>query len=360
MATPKTARWLDLIAFLLQHRLPVTREQIFEHVQGYGMRRSDDAGERARESARRTFERDKDELRTLGIDLEIVKVPDAEGDEPGVGYRLKSAGLYLPYLELRPSEHPPDRPYRGLKNLAVTPHDLVVLDRATRRIAERTELPLAEAARSARCKLEFDLPIPLRSIERVLMAPTGSPVQDALAVLQRGVATRTAVRCRYYTIRRGEEGHRDIEPYGLFFNWSRWYCVANARDRAALRVFRVDRMSDAELLVGKASRFDVPADFDIAAYLGRAPWELSEREPTAVTARFAFPEARWVIAQRVGTPVEEMDDSGGAVIEFAVRDTHPFLRWLLTFRHQVQVLTPLAIRDELEDLRRQVARLYAL
>ena len=31
----KTARWLDLIAFLLAHRFPVTREELFGRVGGY-------------------------------------------------------------------------------------------------------------------------------------------------------------------------------------------------------------------------------------------------------------------------------------------------------------------------------------
>jgi len=35
MPQSKTARWLDLIAYLLQHHYPVTREQIYEHVTDY-------------------------------------------------------------------------------------------------------------------------------------------------------------------------------------------------------------------------------------------------------------------------------------------------------------------------------------
>ena len=54
MPAPKPTRWLDLVAFLLDRRYPVTREQIFAKVGGYD-------GEP--ESARRKFERDKDELR---------------------------------------------------------------------------------------------------------------------------------------------------------------------------------------------------------------------------------------------------------------------------------------------------------
>lgn len=350
MTAPKTARWLDLLAFLLQHRFPVTREQIFEQVQGYR--------EAARESARRKFERDKDELRQLGIDIETVSLPDAAGDEPNMGYRLKEEHTYLPYLELAAAGETPERTYRKLARLELSPDDVALLDRATRRIAERTELPLAAAAGSARRKLEFDLPLPLHAVERVLAHPLDEETQQTLAVLQRAVAEHVAVRCRYYTIGRDAEEEREIEPYGLFFSWSRWYCVARARDRDALRVFRLDRMRDALPLEGKAARFDVPQDFSIAEYVGRAPWQLSEATPTTVRVRFAFPESRWVQAQQLGTAVEPLLADGGAVIEFAVQDMNPFLRWLLTFRRQADVLEPATVGRQLEALRDQVRALY--
>src|ERR1044071_1843174 len=102
MSSAKTSRWLDLIAFLLSHRFPVSREDIFGRVKGY-------EGDNA-ESVRRTFERDKDELRSLGIDIETVPIPDAGGDEPASGYRLRPAAFYLPYLELSETRTG-ERPY---------------------------------------------------------------------------------------------------------------------------------------------------------------------------------------------------------------------------------------------------------
>ncbi len=360
MSSRKTARWLDLIAFLLAHRLPVTREQIFEHVRGYLPR-----VERARESdsaadtARRTFERDKAELRALGIEIETIEITVAAGDEPNAGYRLRPRSFYLPYLELRGSGDRGARPYRDLRTLQVSRADLELLDRATARLAARTEFPLAAAARSARRKLEFDLPLPQAAVERALAAPPGGSAAQSLAVLQRAVAGRTAVSCRYYAIGRDAEEPREIEPYGLFFSWRRWYSVARARDRDALRVFRVDRMRDAKLVGGSRARFEVPKGFTVRAYVGRAPWELADVEPTMVRVRFAFPESRWIHARGAGTVVNPLLDDGGALLEFAVRDRPPFLRWLLTFRQQAEIVEPHDVRGELESLRNQVAALYA-
>ncbi|MEO8295000.1 MAG: WYL domain-containing protein [Gemmatimonadota bacterium] len=358
MSSAKTARWLDLIAYLLQHRFPVSREEIFRNVHGY--LDPDDPESSRKESVRRTFERDKDELRSLGIALETVPIPDAAGDEPAAGYRLRPGAFYLPYLELHPKTAEPEpRTYQGLARVEVSLADLAILDRATHVVAQRTESLLGRSAASARRKLEFDLPLPQSAIERLLARPLSEENTRTLEVLQDAVSRSVAVSCKYHSIGRDSDEERSIEPYGLFFNWGRWYCVARARDRDALRVFRVDRMRNASLERGREGTFQVPADFSIRSYVGRAPWELSGTPPTITRVRFAFPESRWVQAQGVGEVIEPMMEDGGAVLEFAVQDSSPFLRWLLTFRNQAEVLSPSSMIEQLEQMRQAVARLYA-
>ena len=366
MSQAKTARWLDLLAYLLQHRYPVSREQIFADVTGYEDG-ADPSGHTAFETTRRKFERDKDELRELGIEILTVDIPGAAGDEPAKGYRLAPRDVYLPYFELTETgergkgegeRKDNSRPY-PLRSIPVSADDLRRLDEATKRVAAHQGSPLAAAAASARRKLGFDLPLSLGRVETVLGRPLGPDGEAALAVLQRAVSDNVAVRCRYFSIGRDAHESRVIEPYGLFFSWSRWYCVARARDRDALRVFRVDRMRDAELLTGADAAFSVPDGFSVRSYLGRAPWELSDAPATSVRVRFAFPESRWVLARGTGKPVEPMLEDGGAVIEFGVRDRNPFLRWLLTFGRSAEVVTPDAVTRELGALRRKVAALYA-
>ena len=366
MPTPKATRWLDLIAFLLYKRFPATREDIFDNVRGYlAGDVSDDP-----ESRRRTFERDKDELRALGIPIETVDLPRAAGDEPDKGYRLAAKDFYLPYLELETpgpeararagagAGSQPEIVYRGLERRTVTKEQLDRIDRGTQRIAGHAGGRLAAAAKSLRQKLAFDLPLTLAAVERILSEPLEDEAQKTLSVLQKAVLSRTAVSCRYYAIGRDAEEERDIEPYGLFFNWGKWYCVAYARNRNALRVFRLDRISRSKLLTGKAARFDVPERFAIRDYAGRAPWELADTPPTNVRVRFQFPESRWVQTQGLGEVVEPVASDGAAVLEFAVRDRGPFLRWLLSRRGRVEVVSPPELASELQSLRRKVAALY--
>jgi hypothetical protein len=72
-----------------------------------------------------------------------------------------------------------------------------VLDRATQRLAQRSELSLSAA-------------------EQVLAAHLPEQGRRALEVLQRAVIDRTPVSCRYYSITRDSDDQREIEPYGLY------------------------------------------------------------------------------------------------------------------------------------------------
>src|SRR5206468_1987660 len=185
-----------------------------------------------------------------------------------------------------------------LPEVALEADELSVLRRAAERVAQLADTPLGGAARSALRKLSFDLPeAGVGEEERGLVEPTPPAFDKQFAVLRGAVEQRRAVRCRYYAIGRDKEEERVIEPYGLMLSWGHWYCVGRSRERAAMRVFRVDRMKDVTLVEGK------------------------ERD-------------------------------------FQVRSVDAFVRWLLPLGRQVEVLSPASIRDRLEGTRKELRALY--
>ena len=68
----KTEGWLNLLAFLLDRRYPVPRDEILSQVDDYkgDWLKGDD---RTRESVRRKFERDKNELKVVSVVIRRVK-----------------------------------------------------------------------------------------------------------------------------------------------------------------------------------------------------------------------------------------------------------------------------------------------
>ena len=88
----KVERLVNLIALLLDTRRPLTLDQVAELVPGY-----DASGE----SLRRMFERDKEELRGLGVPVERAPI-DAWGSEEG--YFIDPEAYGMPELDLAPDE----------------------------------------------------------------------------------------------------------------------------------------------------------------------------------------------------------------------------------------------------------------
>lgn len=350
-AVTKTERWLNLLAFLLDRRTPVSREEILSQVEDY---KDDWAGatDAKRESVRRKFERDKSELKALGVTIEPLneKVVVPHSDQEVEAYQLKPRDFYLPYLGGGA------RPY-FLKTVSLNAEELPILRRAAERIAALSDSPLGAAARSAIRKLAFDLPeLRVGAEERAFGSP--AEIDAQFAVVRAGVETRRAIRCRYYTIGRDAEARRVIEPYGLMLSWGHWYCVARARDRDALRVFRLDRMNDVSLVEGDAGEFTVPRGFKISAYLNRAPWELSDGKPVTARVRIDFPQSRWVIGERIGKVVRGVTDDAGSEFEFEVRAVDAFVRWLLPLGRHAEVLSPPAIKKRLEEARSRLRAVY--
>jgi len=92
MSKRRTERLLAIVVLLLSSRRYLTAEQIRASVSGYP-----DAGE----SFKRMFERDKEELRELGIPLETGK-SNAFDDE--IGYRIRRQDYELPEIQLAADE----------------------------------------------------------------------------------------------------------------------------------------------------------------------------------------------------------------------------------------------------------------
>jgi predicted DNA-binding transcriptional regulator YafY len=117
-------------------------------------------------------------------------------------------------------------------------------------------------------------------------------------------------------------------------------------------------MKDVSIVEGEKAEFTVPKGFQIATYLNRAPWELSDDKPVIVRVRINFPQSRWVIGERLGKVVKAVTDDAGSEFEFAVRAIDPFVRWLLPLGTQAEVLSPPSIKQQLAAARSALRAVY--
>lgn len=374
----KLQRWLDLVAYLVGRRLPVPFEELMEKVPGYAERwRTED--ETARATARRTFERDKDELRGFGIPLQTVRYTINFGTEQVEGYRIDRRDFYLPYLKLVSGASPAGGRSAGggsrrggsgtapgrAAEVGFTEEEARLSLEALRRVSELPSFPLAREARSAFRKLAFDLDpaafatgAPVLFVER----PGSEDLRERLRALSDALVARKRVRFRYHGLTRGEATERDVASYGLLFQHGHWYLVGHDALRDDIRVFRVARMDEITVNARAPNTpdYELPAGFRLDAHLGRAPWELGDRDEPPVVAEvlFHFPAALWAERNRYGTLVERRAD-GAQVRRFDVYQVQPFLRWLLGLEGDAEPLAPAALRAALRSLAADIAALHA-
>lgn len=369
----KLQRWLDLVAFLAGRRLPVTVAELREHVPAYAL--PADATPKDKESARRKFERDKDELRAAGIPIETVEFTVNYGSEHLTGYRLARRDFHLPYLRIvreaagaaggaapgedRAGESPPS----SRATFELTREEAAAALGGLREIAALPAYPLAARARSAFRKLAFDLEPDVAAASPVMFVQDKETARGAgvTAVLSGAVLARKRVEFRYRGMHRDTDAVRRVLPYGLLFQHGHWYLLGHDDDRDAVRMFRVGRISDARPNASAPGTpdFEVPADFRLADYGGRSAWELGEDDQGALTATvlFRFPRSLWAERNGHGTLVEERED-GAQLRDFEVHRRDPFLRWVLSLAGDARVTAPDELRDAWEALVAEVARRY--
>jgi proteasome accessory factor B len=362
----KTQRWLDLIALLLGRKLPLSVEEIMERVPAYSAGWAT-GSPTPQASARRMFERDKDELRRMGVPIETVRYAISFGNEELEGYRIIRQDIYLPYLKILAAEPgagapPHPRPYPALPEVELRAEEASLAIEALRLMEGVPAFPFAAEARSGLRKLAFDLPTEALQGPSVLWVerPGTRELLERLRLLSDALLARKIVRFTYDGIHRGVTTEREVAAYGLFFQRD-WYLVGHDASRGEIRVFRVARMDSVvpDSRAPRAPDYEIPADFALESCLHRSPWELGDlSEVIEADAHFRFPLSLWAERNGEGERIEERPD-GSAVRRFRVAQSNPFLRWVLGFAGEVEILGPPELVNEYREMAERVAALYA-
>lgn len=358
----KLQRWLDIIAYLVGRRLPVSADELFRNVPAYARSWGSDDNTK-RQSARRMFERDKDELRKLGIPIRTVAYQTPDDPDRVEGYILEPRDFYLPYLDLvhqvSGAQPYPDRMRRD--HVEIAEADAPVALEALRRVAGVPGFPMQREARSAFRKLAFDIDparyAPHRSHVLFIDRPGAAELAQVLRQLSDALLARKRVRFAYNGIYRGERTERDVAGYGLMFQHGHWYLIGDDALRDGVRVFRVGRMSGVVVNTRSPGSpdYEVPPDFRLEDYAGREAWELGEKEdePVPARVRFRFPLSLWAERNEHGRHESTATD-GSQVRSFEVFQVNPFLRWILGLEGEAEVLAPPELKEELRALARAI------
>jgi proteasome accessory factor B len=307
----KTERLLNLVVCLLATRRYLTAEQVRQAVPGYP-----EAGE----AFKRMFERDKEELRELGVPLEVGS-DQTGGTGEEIGYRIPRESYELPDIHL-------------------TPDEAAVLGLAAR-VWQRESM--ADAASGALLKLraagvETD---PAGATAAVGIEPRVDTGEPAFPALWEAVRDGRPVAFDYQGVGRTSMARRHLEPWGVVSRRGRWYVVGHDRDRGETRVFRLSRINGDVAPDGPPGSVTVPAGVDVRRIA--FDWEEAVSEPRPATVRLRAGAAQG--PRRWARDVRPAGDGTWDEATLTFRDADRFAPYLARFADDVIVLDPPDLRE---------------
>jgi predicted DNA-binding transcriptional regulator YafY len=302
-------------------------------LQGKGHQRAEDlAG--TFETSKRTIYRDIQALGQAGVPLIST---------PGRGYSLMK-GYFLPPLSF-------------------TTDEATMLLLGSDFMAQNFDAQYRAAAQSASRKIEGVLPEKLREEVHYLQnsirfvsgdALQRSPRAELLQQLRRAIIQRTIVRFHYHTRRtvdgKSEQNRREANPYGLIHSHGAWHLVAWCHLRHDMRIFRLDRMENLELL---PDIFDRPAGFTMRD--GRS----IDARTLVIRVLFDHEVARWVQESPSFYTTNQEQTGAGLVVTLQVRHESEVLQWLLSWSSHAYVLEPESLRSRLKEEAHAILQNYS-
>ena len=232
----KSERLINLTMALLASRRFLTKAEIFRSVEGY-------AG--SPETMERMFERDKNDLRDLGLEIEVGSEDPLFEDE--AGYRINPKRYSLDIGEL-------DQTELALLSLAANQWQNSLLSKSGQRAIRKFE-----SIEGVQEPVSLALPFVKSEIPA-----------EHFALLWDAVESRKEVTFTYHSL---QSTVRRVAPYGLGLHQGFWYLIGLDLDKSEIRNFKIVRI-DSDLSAGKkAGVFDRPTDFSLSVYFDRRDGE---------------------------------------------------------------------------------------
>ena len=222
----KSERLVNLVIALLATKRYITKSEIFRTIEGY---------EGSNESMERMFERDKDELRSLGIEIEVSGLDPLFDDE--VGYRIRAENFEMDRNGYSPNE---------IAYMSLAAH--LWKDASLGDVSQKAIRKLSAVSGPADVA-DFPAFAPV-----ILTAPM------FLREIINGITERRVVEFKYLDSEM-KTNVRKVHVYSYFSLQGFWYFSGLDVDKSENRTFRCDRVVGDLVISKKANSYEIPSDY---------------------------------------------------------------------------------------------------
>jgi proteasome accessory factor B len=317
---PVEERLFSLVLALLATETGLTKNEILSTVQGYRQKYSG-SGDNA--NLERQFERDKDDIRELGVPLETLDSPGQSGNNQNLRYRIPRGAYELP------------------SDITFSAEETTLLGLAAMVWREGS---LSAESRRAIVKLRS---LGITSDEPVLGYAPQLRVRDAtFEPLRAALEKNAVVRFAYLKPGQTEARIRTVAPLALVQYQGRWHLYSQEPDTGLTKTFLLRRIVTQITTTGKTF---TPPDGDQSAKALReieAVWSAHTAEITVQPDS----DAATRLHKRRGT---EVTASGTLVLHYA--DANIVADELAGYGPEVVVVSPPAIRAAVKERLLRVA-----
>ena len=315
----KNERLINLLIFLLTARKDRfwKKSEIFDRVQGYN------DGESNAIAMDRKFERDKVELRNLGIVIDVQEIDPLFEDE--IGYRVS------------PEKY-------STKLTALTPQEISLLAMAGKMWRDVVSSDEVQSTLLRLHSLNSDMAIsPITS-----QSPVPGNQEANFATVATALAHRRAIEFTYLNSDLSQSTRR-VHPFALLARHGYWYLIGEEVASSEKRTFRLDRVVGDPLCVGKESAFEIPKGVKSNTY-----FEHEEGVGESVLLKCAKGRAHSFAA--IAEDVESFEDYD--LINILVTDPRELIDQILCHGEDVTVLEPESLRHEIKEILSKLVKSY--
>jgi proteasome accessory factor B len=324
MFASKIVRQLNLLIYLLKSTGSVSFSQIKENMSDY-------AGGKD-ETLRKLFERDKKDLRTMGIPLTYNKSEDT--------YSIESSRFYIQKMNLSEEE----------KYLLQVMINLLLNTKEFPIFQNELLSSLQKLAASGYYSMENGKSCPSYMLTSQVKK-SENKIDSTLYDISAAIFDKQRLLFKYPSITDDKITSRHVDPLGMMFRDGTPYLIGYCHMRRSIRIFNVFRIEDLKKLIISPEEivFTVPKDFKIEKYSSREIWEFENEPSYTAVIRFSS-DIAWLIEKQFQDKVLiEKQKSGEILFKPVVSNTEGITSFILSFGDKAVAEEPFKLRRYIKN-----------